>query len=667
MGSGCGALMNKERNIPPIAACHLMSRLEAINEYNKALKSGKKYYSTALSRGENPYPRVLDEEVSQASTSAVNLGLVEVPIDRIVGTWTGGRMKSFAGNFMPLMEQNTEFAEKWINLCVAHLFEGGITDPIKCYEYMGNFYVQEGHKRVSVLKNFGATDITGNVTRLVPPRSDDPETQLYYEFVNFYKASKLYTVSFSKRGSYAKLQAYLGLEPDQEWPDEVRRPFNNVITRFSTLYNQMNSERLPLTAGDALMVYLQVYPYTELQKQSDEEIKKNLTKLWPDVRLHARGEPISVSTEPEEKGKSLISKILGTPRLNIAFIYDFDPKTSIWASAHEQGEQYLREQREESVGIQSYLCLTNPTETMEEAIHDGANVIFATTPTLIDSCRIVAASHKNIAVFNCSLSMPYTGVRSYYPRVYEAKFISGAIAGAMAKEDLIGYISSYPIMGSIAAINAFALGAQLTNPRAKISLKWTCLPGDPVSELTGEGITVISNRDPDGSKLAPNWFGGTFRVKPDRELQTLASPCWNWGIYYDKTVQSLLNGGIEAVRDSHNAINDWWGMSTGVVDLEIGEDLPEGLCQLSEYLKRGIVNGIVDPFKRQITDQQGNIRNDGTQVLTSEELMQMDWLCENVDGIIPSFEELIPQSQNLVRLLGIYRSQIPPKPDENAL
>ena len=137
-----------------------MSRLEAVNQFENALKQGKKYYNTCVSRNEDPYPAVLDELVNMSSLAAVNIGLVDVPIDRIIGTWTGGRKAAFAGNFMPLMEMKSEFGDKWINLCVAHLDQGGITDPIICYEYLGNFYVKEGHKRVSVLKSYGAYEIT---------------------------------------------------------------------------------------------------------------------------------------------------------------------------------------------------------------------------------------------------------------------------------------------------------------------------------------------------------------------------------------------------------------------------------------------------------------------------------------------------------------------------
>ena len=39
----------------------------------------------------------------------------------------------------------------------------------------------------------------------------------------------------------------------------------------------------------------------------------------------------------------------------------------------------------------------------------------------------------------------------------------------------------------------------------------------------------------------------------------------------------------------------------------------------------------------------------------------MDWLCDNVIGTIPAFEELRPISQKLVRVLGVYRDRIPPE------
>ena len=46
----------------------------------------------------------------------------------------------------------------------------------------------------------------------------------------------------------------------------------------------------------------------------------------------------------------------------------------------------------------------------------------------------------------------------------------GAIAGAMAENDRLFYLADYPMFGTIANINAFAIGAKMTNPRAKVYL-----------------------------------------------------------------------------------------------------------------------------------------------------------------------------------------------------
>lgn len=99
-------------------------------------------------------------------------------------------------------------------------------------------------------------------------------------------------------------------------------------------------------------------------------------------------------------------------------------------------------------------------------------------------------------ILNCSVLASYHNVRSYYLRVYEAKFILGAIAASLSETDEIGYIADYPIYGTPASINAFALGAQLVNPRAKIVLEWSTLPGhSPEAALAARGVHIISSRD----------------------------------------------------------------------------------------------------------------------------------------------------------------------------
>ena len=298
---------------------------------------------------------------------------------------------------------------------------------------------------------------------------------------------------------------------------------------------------------------------------------------------------------------------------------------------------------------------------METAIQNGAELIFATTASLIAACRKTAARHPETKILNCSVSMPYTDVRTYYSRIYEGKFISGAIAGAISKSDDIGYIASYPIFGVPAGINAFALGAQLTNPDAKIHLRWACVDGQPLDDLSAKGVEVVSTLDIPVS----GWSGGqwgTFRMQPDGSTELIASPYWDWGAFYVQIARSILGGEWDShpfgKHESH-ALNYWWGMSSGVIGVEWTDAIPSGTKVLAELLRNGLVSGSIDPFLRRIVSQDGIVRNEGADSFSPETILNMDWLCNNVEGSIPDYDALTEKAQSIVRLQGIYRDKIP--------
>ena len=241
--------------------------------------------------------------------------------------------------------------------------------------------------------------------------------------------------------------------------------------------------------------------------------------------------------------------------------------------------------------------------------------------------------------------------------------MTGAIAGAMAGDDRIGYIASYPIFGVPASINAFALGAQMTNPRAQIELRWSCVAGTPQADLLADGIRVVSNRDtPTQSKMYLDFCSyGTYLMDSRGGLISLASPVWVWGKFYEFVIRSILSGGWKRDKADTTALNFWLGMDSGVIDVGLSDKLPEGVRQMANLLKANIASGQLDPFFRRIVAQDGTVKNDGQRHFTPEEVLHMDWLCDNVVGSIPPFEEILPISQKMVRQLGIYRDSIPPE------
>lgn len=658
-----------------------MSRQEAYEQYGKALRLGQKYYKDSVLHGRYPYPQVLDEILTDDSMTAgqMDMGLVEIPMEQIVGTKTAGRRTAFAGNFMPLLSQDSEFAGKWMELCAAHLGDEGIREPIRCFEYLGWFYVQEGNKRVSVLRSYNAPTIPGKVTRIIPAWSEDREVRLYYEFMQSYPFTKLYRVRFTRPGSFLKLQTALGFEADHVWTEEERQRFESRFTYFRAAFKKLKGDELPITAADALLVWLKVYTFEELRTMSTAELQKSLAALWADVEVLAQPDPVAVTTDPdvpEEQGKeknflTRLFKAVFPARLNVAFVSESRPEDSDWARAHYLGRQYLEAVMGEKVLIQAFDGVGAGAEAdgaMETAIENGAQVIFTTTPPLIAACRKAAAKHPEARILNCSAAMPYTGVRTYYSKIYEGKFITGAIAGAMSPDGHIGYVASNPIFGVPASINAFALGARLTNPRARIQVRWSCVEEDPMTALRQEGVDLISNRDiPTPDRVREPW--GLCQVRPGGVLRPIASPYWHWGHFYEKLVRSILSGSWDALstKDSKQAVSYWWGMKSQTVGVLLSPDLPAGLRQLVEILQRGVADGSIVPFQRPIRDQAGNLRSDGGHWFSPEEILHMDWLCDCVEGEIPGFDRLLPMSRSIVRLQGVYRDSIPPEKEATLL
>ena len=272
----------------------------------------------------------------------------------------------------------------------------------------------------------------------------------------------------------------------------------------------------------------------------------------------------------------------------------------------------------------------------------------------------MAVKYPKVRIFNCSVSQPYSSIRTYYGRIYEAKFITGAIAGAMAQNNRIGFIASYPILGTIASINAFALGAQMTNPRAQIELGWSCCAGSPQADFFTDGIRVVSNREaPAKDKMYLDFCSyGTYLMAEHSHLVPLATPVWAWGKFYENVVNFYLSGGKKQEKDPYSAINYWLGMDSGVIDIALSDKLPAGVRALAELLRKSMIDGTLDPFARKIVSQDGTVQNDGTKILTPKDRLNMDWLCENVIGSIPSFDQILPMSRTMVRELGVYRDSI---------
>ncbi len=509
-------------------------------DYIKAQRMGKRDYQLRMMKGLPPTLEVLDDILPpKGSYSEVPLGLVQIPMDLIVGTKTGGRSSAFAGNFMPILKDNTEFAIKWALLSTAHVTEG-IREPVKAYEYMNKFYILEGNKRVSVMKYYDAVSIPGEVIRIIPPRTKEKENRIYFEFLDFYEVSKVNYIWFSNTGSFGKLLTVMKKKPDEVWTEEERLLFSSVYSRFLGEYTARGGKELSITPGDAFLSFVTLYGYQAVCDKTMSELKNLVAKSWEEFTLLQSGKEIDLKLAPTEEKKTLLSRILSmsSTKLKAAFIYAKTPGTSAWTYAHELGRLHLEQTFPDEVSTVVYenVTLTNIEVCMESAIKSGCNLVFTTSPAFAQASLKAAIAYPDVRILNCSLNTSHRYIRTYYARMHEAKFLMGAIAGAMAENNRLLYLEDYPIYGSVANINAFALGAKMINPRVKVYLEWTSRKRFDLYELIRNlRPDCISGKDMVIPEEATRSFG-IYRQEGDY-TQSLAMPLWHWGRFYELLIR----------------------------------------------------------------------------------------------------------------------------------
>ncbi len=631
-------------------------------EYIKALKLGQKAAREAQSGGKSPYLPALDQILEGfAILTEEELGLMDIPLEQIVGTKTIGRQNSFACNFMPLMSASSEFAMKWGNL-YKYQIEEGVADPIVAYEFLGRYYVLEGNKRVSVFKYLGAFSIEGQVRRIIPVRTQDPQIQINYEFMEFFHRSGINYLWFSKTGGFAEITKHVGKTPEAIWDDRDREDFSSRYTRFCKLYDEKGGEKLSVTKADAFVMYLNVYRYKEMDDKTDAQINRELDSIWKEFPVINTNPEQTLMLAPEEEGGtnlfSRLFSVTGKETLNVAFIHEKTAETSSWTYVHELGRAHLEQIYGSDIRTSAYFMdvdAKNKEEILESVIEDGNDIIFTTSQRLLDASLRVAIRHPKVRILNCSVNRPYQAIRTYYGRMYEAKFLGGMIAGAMAENDKIAYAAGYPIFGEVACINAFALGAQMTNPRAKIYLNWE---GSKNSDLKGlverEGINVVSDIDMIRPGDERRRFG-IYRFGEDGHTVNLAAPLWNWGKFYEKIIRDIATGSWNTSEvKKKTAVNYWWGISSGIIDLIESKKLPEGLQKLVKTMKSQIFSEQFNPFSGRIKKQDGTWIGSENTTLRPEDVIQMDYLVDQVIGSIPTDEELTDDARAIVAVQGVH-------------
>jgi len=354
-----------------------------------------------------------------------------------------------------------------------------------------------------------------------------------------------------------------------------------------------------------------------------------------------------------EEEKQLTTPTPGTSgekkQIKAAFVYVSPIGDAGWTYSHDLGRQYI----EKVYGVETAFA-DNVAEggdderVIREFAEQGYDVIFTTSFGFMDATITVAEDFPDTIFEHCSGYKTAENVGTYFGRMYQARYLSGMVAGAMTETNKIGYVAAVPIPEVIRGINAFALGVKKVNPDAKIYVVWTGTWYDPGDEkdaaisLIDEGCDVIAQHQDSPAAQQAAEERGVHSIGYHTDMSKFApnahltSAVWNWSVIYSYIIEQVMQGTWKSEQI-------WWGIDKGVVALAPFNDaVPEDVRKIVEEEKQKYINGEVPeqyPFVGPIHDQQGNLVKAEGEVMTDEELLSMSFFVDNVVGEIPAASE----------------------------
>lgn len=621
--------------------------------YQNARRAGRRWLNDhAKDKYAGGLP-ILEQELDGVETMGeVVLGTHEIPLKKIVGTYTSNRADAFAGNFMPLLDEGTEFASKWRALYGHHLRDG-ITDPIKVYEYMGRFYVLEGNKRVSVMNYVGAYSIAADITRILPKYDEnDEELKIYYEILDYDQRSFAFgDMWFSRVGTFswlieeaeefaAKTPSLAGKKPD-EWLPGVYRD-------FALQYSRAGFRDIKMTTADAFSQFVCVYGFP-IDTPADE-LAERVKSCEAQFRMIADELPpitIEESGSSPTSGRGILG--IGGKRAKAVFVYGPPPDISVWTRSHETGRLDVERFYDGRVTTEAIYGVDEENAYCElDAIiaEHKPDMLFTVNAGFAHASLQIALENPKTLVFNCNHSNPEMKLNTYYCKLYEQAFVLGAIAGAYTKSDIIGIVDM-PIKAYIAtySLNAFTQGARLVNHNIRVK---RCSPRVNYAHtedrlcrkmLAERGCDVILCQYPTYGavplKPCDDLYAMLCSVHPNGRIKEyLAAPAVDWGVVYRRIIGDYLDGAFSHIGRDADApsLYFWLGLKGGAAKIyTVDAVLGSHTTRLGRMLEQAVAHSNVHPLLGPMRDRSGVLRVENYKVPTLMEIQSMDWICDIVD------------------------------------
>lgn len=353
--------------------------------------------------------------------------------------------------------------------------------------------------------------------------------------------------------------------------------------------------------------------------QQQEEVEKEASK----------------KEESADKGGSGFEPV-AKEDLKVGVIHIGDPADgSGYSYAHDLGIVEMQKElglEDNQIIRKNNIPDADPTKTeqaMRECIEEGCQVIYATSFNYMDTCEALAEEYPDVIFSHgTGYKSNNTNFNNYFGRIYQARYLSGIVAGMKTETNKIGYVAA---MGSensevTGGADAFAIGVAEVNPDAQVYVKVTNSWLSPTEEtnaakaLIAEGCDVIGQHCDTPNPQTEAEAAGVWGVGYNSDMQkdapgaTLTSVIWNWGKYYTESTKKVIDG-------TWTAENYFGGMKEGLVDIApLNEDLvaPGTQEKVDEAKKRiveegfNVFDGVLETNDGKTIGEEGKTLDDAT-------------------------------------------------------
>ncbi|MBO9650929.1 MAG: BMP family ABC transporter substrate-binding protein [Variovorax sp.] len=330
--------------------------------------------------------------------------------------------------------------------------------------------------------------------------------------------------------------------------------------------------------------------------------------------------------------------------LKIGFVYVTPVTDAGWTRQHDEGRKAVEAAlpgKVKTTFVENVAEGADAERVIRDLAQQGNKLIFTTSFGYMEPTMKVARDFPDVKFESITGYKTAPNVAIANARYYEGRYLAGVAAGRMTKTHVAGYVAGFPIPEVLQGINAFTLGMRSVDPKAQVKVVWLDEWFNPPKERDAAmtlfnqdvdviafhtGSTAVMTAAQERGKLAIAYHSDMRKVAPDAQLVAVTH---HWGDYYTQRAKAVLDG-------TWKSGNTWGGVKEGMIRVgDFGPKVPKPVQDEVGARQKDIASGKLKPFQAvaaDVRDNEGHVVIAKGQSLADEQILNMNWLVEGVQG-----------------------------------